>query len=110
MAPRLGPETLDWLNSRDPGVAHIDDAIRLESDMVAQVMLRVLRWFQILQDKAEALKSEGGTNTQATTVSVDAVELLDDLSEIAEVGVILPSLTKRVRTVLHRFILRTFHC
>lgn len=94
MAPQLGPETRQWLHNRDPGVVKIDDAIRYVTDVINQVMIGVFRWFGILQAKAQAVKSGNGD----ATVSVDAVELLDYLSQIAEANarIVLSKLIKKL--------------
>lgn len=81
-APPLGPETQHWLMN-DTSFVAAEKQISLDIDIANAVEIRICRWFQILQDKVASISAADPAGS-STTVSIDAVNLLDDLTEAQE--------------------------
>jgi hypothetical protein len=55
------------------------------------VVIRLVRWFGILDERVKAIGQEG--SEASVTVSVDAVDLLDDITEAMEVCAVFDGLS-----------------
>lgn len=80
-APDLGPETKHWLQP-DANFRAADSQIKTDADIAHSIQLRLSRWFGILDSKVQAIQSAAGG--AGTTVSIDALDLREDLGEAQE--------------------------